>query len=93
MLIIDSNYEVTGELGRGGMSVVYQVRHRELGAVFALRMPRAMLLDEAEAVPRFYREARIIAQLRHPNIVKVFDVGQDGDCHYFVMKNMCRGIT
>ncbi len=86
MMIVAGKYEVTGELGRGGMGVVYQVRHRELGAVFALKTLRATLTEETEAVGRFYHEAWIIAQLRHPNIVKVFDVGQDGDRHYFVME-------
>ena len=86
MMIIAGKYEVTGELGRGGMGVVYQVRHRELGAVFALKTLRATLTEETEAVGRFYHEAWIIAQLRHPNIVKVFDVGRDGDRHYFVME-------
>ena len=51
-MIVADKYEVTGELGQGGMGVVYQVRHRELGAVFALKMLRATLLDEAEAVGR-----------------------------------------
>ena len=86
MMIIAGKYEVTGELGRGGMGVVYQVRHRELGAVFALKTLRATLTEETEVVGRFYHEAQIIAQLRHPNIVKVFDVGRDGDRHYFVME-------
>lgn len=85
-MIIGGKYEVIGELGRGGMGLVYQVRHMELGAIFALKMLRSNLPEEADVVGRFHREARVIAQLRHPHIVKVFDIGQDGDHHYFVME-------
>ena len=85
-MIIGGKYEVLGELGRGGMGVVYRVRHQELGAIFALKVLHPRWLDEADSVGRFYREARVIAQLRHPHIVKVFDIGQDGDRHYFVME-------
>lgn len=85
-MIVGGKYEVIEELGRGGMGLVYQVRHLELGAIFALKMLRSNLPDEADAVTRFYREARVIAQLRHPHIVKVFDIDRDGDHHYFVME-------
>ena len=85
-MIIGGKYEVIGELGRGGMGLVYQVRHLELGAIFALKMLCSNLPEEADVVGRFHREARVIAQLRHPHIVKVFDVGRDGDRHYFVME-------
>ncbi len=85
-MIVGGKYEVIGELGRGGMGLVYQVRHLELGAIFALKMLRSNLPEEADVVGRFHREARVIAQLRHPHIVKVFDIGQDGDHHYFVME-------
>ncbi len=85
-MIIGGKYEVLGELGRGGMGAVYRVRHQKLGAIFALKTLHPRWSDEADSVGRFYREARVIAQLRHPHIVKVFDIGQDGDRHYFVME-------
>ena len=85
-MIIGGKYEVLSELGRGGMGAVYRVRHQELGAIFALKTLHPRWLDEADSVERFYREARVIAQLRHSHIVKVFDIGQDGDRHYFVME-------
>lgn len=85
-MIIGGKYEVLNELGRGGMGAVYRVRHQELGAIFALKVLHPCWLGQADLVGRFHREARVIAQLRHPHIVKVFDIGQDGDCHYFVME-------
>ena len=86
-MIIAGKYEVIGELGKGGMGVVYQVRHLELGSIFALKVLRADLTDETvEAVARFYNEARIMARLRHPHIVQVFDIGQEDSRHYFVME-------
>ena len=85
-MIIAGKYQVISELGRGGMGTVYRVRHLELGASFALKILHPPGSDEADLVGRFYHEARIMAQLRHPNIVKVFDMGQDGDSYYFVME-------
>ncbi|MDS4026282.1 MAG: protein kinase [Candidatus Contendobacter sp.] len=86
-MIIAGKYEVIGELGKGGMGVVYQVRHLELGSIFALKVLRADLTDETvEAVARFYNEARVMARLRHPHIIQVFDIGQDAGRHYFVME-------
>jgi serine/threonine-protein kinase len=86
-MIIAGKYEVIGELGKGGMGVVYQVRHLELGSIFALKVLRSDLTDETvEAVARFYNEARVMARLRHPHIIQVFDIGQDEGRHYFVME-------
>lgn len=85
-MIIAGKYEVISELGQGGMGTVYQVRHLELGASFALKILHPQGIYETESVGRFYHEARIMARLRHPNIVKVFDIGQDGDGYYFVME-------
>jgi WD40 repeat protein len=68
-------YEVLGELGRGGMAVVYKARQVNLGRLVALKMilagPHAALAAKA----RFLREAKTIAQLQHPNIVQVHDYG------------------
>jgi len=85
-MIIAGKYEVISELGRGGMGTVYRVCHLELGASFALKILHPQGSDEADSVGRFYHEARIMARLRHPNIVKVFDMGQDGDSYYFAME-------
>jgi tetratricopeptide (TPR) repeat protein len=79
-------YDVVGELGRGGMSVVYRAWQPKLSRFVALKM----LLDgahaAAEQLARFRREAAIIASLRHPNIVQIHDVGEHDGHTFFTME-------
>jgi len=79
-------YEVQAMLGRGGMGVVYKARHLRLNRIVALKM----LLTGAYAGPRerarFQREAEAVANLRHPSIVQVYDVGDHDGCPYFTME-------
>src|SRR5262249_40903427 len=65
-------YEVLGELGRGGMGVVYKARHLKLNRVVALKMIRTGAQAGREELLRFKREAEAVARLQHPNIVQVF---------------------
>src|SRR5271166_665632 len=79
-------YEVQAMLGRGGMGVVYKARHLRLNRIVALKM----LLSGAYAGPRerarFQHEAEAVANLRHPSIVQVYDVGDHDGCPYFTME-------
>ncbi len=79
-------YEMQAVLGRGGMGVVYQARHRRLNRPVALKM----LIAGAYAGPperaRFQREAEAVASLKHANIVAVYDVGDHEGCPYFTME-------
>jgi len=79
-------YRVEGELGRGGMGVVYRAWHLRLDRAVALKM----LLAGAYARPtdreRFMREAQAVAGLKHPNIVHVYDVGEVAGRPYFTME-------
>lgn len=86
--VISGKYEILNRLGQGGMGVVYKVRHTALDTVRALKELSRELMDNQDMVQRFYREARVMAQLRHPNIVRVLDVDRDDTlpCHYFVME-------
>jgi len=78
---IDAQYEILREVGRGGTAVVYLARERETGADVAIKLIRAKYLEDEEAIARFAREARLVAQLDHPNVVPVravLDLGSSG---------------
>ena len=79
-------YEILDELGRGGMGVVFRARDRRLGRVVALKRLPDNLRNHPKAVELFLREARAAAALNHPNIVTLFDAGQDGDTFYLTME-------
>ena len=81
-------YDLLGELGRGGMGVVYLARQVDLGRTVALKMILASELASAEDVRRFYEEARTAARLRHPSIVAIHEVGQIEGQHYFTMEHI-----
>src|SRR5207248_4484639 len=79
-------YEMLGELGRGGMGVVYKARQVGLNRLVALKM----VLTGAHAGPRgmarFLAEAEAVAQLRHPHIVQIYDIGESSGCPYFALE-------
>ncbi|MBL4849133.1 MAG: serine/threonine protein kinase, partial [Planctomycetes bacterium] len=77
-------YEVVRELARGGMGVVYLARHAELGREVALKVMRGSAADKG-MVQRFITEAQTVAQLDHPNVVRVHEVGKEGEDPFLVM--------
>jgi WD40 repeat protein len=80
------DYEVLGELGQGGMGVVYQARHATLGRLVALKMMRGGGLARADDRARFHAEARAIARLQHPHIVQLFESGEYEGRPFFTME-------
>lgn len=82
------NYEIESLLGRGGMSVVYKARQVNLDRPVALKILPPTLSSDPSFVKRFEREACAIAALNHPNIVQIYDVGQDEYIYYYAMEFM-----
>ncbi len=78
-------YETRHEIHRGGQGVVFRARQLSTGRDVAIKIVRRGPLDGPREQARFDREVRILGQLRHPNIVPVFDSGIARGCHYFVM--------
>ena len=68
------------------MAQVYKARDNVLGRTVAVKLLREQYVNDSQFVARFRREAQAAANLAHPNIVNVYDVGQDGDLHYIVME-------
>lgn len=83
-------YEILEELGRGAMGIVYKGRDPKLNRVTAIKTIRFTDdFDEEQAAKireQFYREAEVVAKLAHPNIVTIFDVGEDLDLSYLAME-------
>jgi tetratricopeptide (TPR) repeat protein/tRNA A-37 threonylcarbamoyl transferase component Bud32 len=84
-------HAVESELARGGMGVVYRARHLKLGRVVAIKMLLAGEYASPRELARFLEEARAVANLCHPNIVHVFDVGELGGRPYFTMEYVAGG--
>ncbi len=82
-------YEILGELGRGGMGIVYQARHLTLNRLVALKMILAGGHAGEHELARFRSEAQAVARLHHPNIIQIFEVGESGQ-PYFSLE-FCEG--
>jgi serine/threonine-protein kinase len=84
--VVGGRYRIAGLLGRGGMGEVYRATDLTLGQAVALKfLPEATAKDE-RSLARFYNEVRIARQVTHPNVCRVYDVGQAEGQHYISME-------
>jgi tRNA A-37 threonylcarbamoyl transferase component Bud32 len=90
-LLSGGRYQVTAELGAGGMGLVYRARDTQLGREVVIKVPRRSMLADAGFVSRFAREFRSLAKLSHPHIVKVHDVGNHDDTPFVVLEYLPGG--
>ena len=86
------DYLLEAELGRGTMGVVYRARHEGTGKPFAVKALIPALSADLTFVTRFMREASVASQLKHPNIVRVYESGRQDQNIYFVMEYF-QGVT
>ncbi|SHH09609.1 serine/threonine protein kinase [Tepidibacter thalassicus DSM 15285] len=84
--VLDNRYEILEKIGDGGMAFVYKAKCRILNRIVAIKVLRMEFVDDEEFVLKFKNEALASAGLTHPNIVSIYDVGQDDKIHYIVME-------
>jgi eukaryotic-like serine/threonine-protein kinase len=90
--LIDGRYQVNQRIARGGMATVYLATDLRLERRVAVKVMHSHLADDSAFTSRFIQEARSAARLAHPNVVSVFDQGQDSDIAYLIMEYL-PGIT
>ncbi len=91
-MMIGDRYEILEKIGTGGMSDVYKAKCHKLNRFVAVKVLKQEFSENSNFVSKFTIEAQAAAGLMHPNIVNVYDVGEDGGIHYIVME-LVEGIT
>ncbi|WP_036718756.1 Stk1 family PASTA domain-containing Ser/Thr kinase [Paenibacillus harenae] len=83
---LGGRYEILTRIGGGGMALVYKAHDVLLNRNVAVKVLRQQFVHDEEFIRRFRREAQSAAALSHPNVVSIYDVGQEDDTHYIVME-------
>ncbi|WP_150268538.1 Stk1 family PASTA domain-containing Ser/Thr kinase [Paenibacillus tepidiphilus] len=83
---LGGRYQVIERIGGGGMALVYRAHDILLNRNVAIKVLRNQFVHDEEFIRRFRREAQSAASLSHPNVVSIYDVGQEDDIHYIVME-------
>lgn len=84
--ILNNRYEIHEKVGEGGMSFVYRAIDLESGNVVAVKILKKEFCYDEEFIKRFRNEATAAQKLSHPNIVSIYDMGNDDDIQYIVME-------
>ena len=84
-------YRIEKVLGKGGFGLVYLAHDDQLQRLVAIKVPHRNLMDRSETAEAYLTEARTAANLDHPNIVPVFDVGSTDDCPVFIVSKCIDG--
>lgn len=84
--VLADRYELLEKIGSGGTAIVFRARDRKLERYVTVKILREEFIDDKEFMGRFRSEALAAAKLSHTNIVRVYDVGQDGNVHFIIME-------
>lgn len=91
-VIVGDRYEIVSKVGSGGMADVYKAKDHKLNRFVAMKVMKPEFSSDTNFISKFQREAQAAAGLAHPNVVNVFDVGEDQGVNYIVME-LVEGIT
>ena len=84
--LLGNRYEIIEKIGIGGMATVYKARCKLLNRNVAVKILKDEFANDSEFIKRFQVEAQAAASLSHPNIVSIYDVGNESNLHYIVME-------
>src|SRR5512139_3540732 len=80
------HYQITSQLGKGGMGEVYQAKDQKLGRDVAIKVLPTRFASDADRVSRFQREAKLLASLNHPNIAAIHGLEESGGSSFLVLE-------
>ena len=91
-IVLGERYQIISRVGSGGMADVYKAKDQKLDRLVAVKVLKPEFREDTNFVAKFGKEAQAAAGLSHPNVVNVFDVGEDRGLYYIVME-LVEGIT